>query len=217
MKRRSALKNMSMALGYAVATPTLLGVLQSCKDKPAYAEWMPTFLGKDEGYALAQTVDIILPKTETPSATELNVHVFIDTILNELLPDEDQQFFSFRMGKFFGKVMEGSGKEELSDLEAADIEPVLATYLKKRSDDVEKTQAKAIELYREALESGESADLDEETACYSFANELRGTATWAYKNTEFIGEQVLAYDPVPGAYIPCGDAKELTDGKAWSL
>ena len=64
MERRSALKNMGLAFGYAVATPTLLSLLQSCKDKPAFAEWTPSFLSKEHGYALAQTLDVILPKSE---------------------------------------------------------------------------------------------------------------------------------------------------------
>jgi len=33
MERRSALKNMGMVFGYAVATPTLLGLVQSCKER----------------------------------------------------------------------------------------------------------------------------------------------------------------------------------------
>ncbi|MEJ2163444.1 MAG: gluconate 2-dehydrogenase subunit 3 family protein, partial [Robiginitalea sp.] len=39
----------------------------------------------------------------------------------------------------------------------------------------------------------------------------------AYKTTEYIGEEILAYLPVPGEYIGCGDLDELTGGKAWSL
>ena len=66
------------------------------------------------------------------------------------------------------------------------------------------------------MEGGEGV-LDDEVVRFSFANDLRGLATWAYKSSEYIGEEVLAYAPIPGEYIPCGDLQTLTGGKAWSL
>lgn len=217
MERRSALKNMGMAFGYAVATPTLLGILQGCKDKPPYAEWVPNFFEKEQGYALAQTLDVILPKTDTPSATELNVHVFVDDFMNEVIPEEAQAFIKMRTKTFFDRVLADSGKESLMDVEAADIEPVLAKYLRKRTDEEEKSHNELIDSYMEAVMTGGQADLDEDVSNFSFANDLRGMAIWAFKNTEHIGEEVLAYLPVPGQYIGCGDVNELTQGKAWSL
>ncbi|MCR9265552.1 MAG: gluconate 2-dehydrogenase subunit 3 family protein [Flavobacteriaceae bacterium] len=217
MERRSALKNMGMAFGYAVATPTLFGLLQSCKDKPAYAEWVPSFLNQEQGYALAQTLDVILPKTDTPSATEMNVHVFIDAYMNEVLPIEQQDFVKLKMGNFFDKVLAESGKSSLMDVEATDIEPVLQTYLKKRTDEEEEAHSEAISSYMDAIEQGGEATLNEDIASFSFANDLRNLATWAYKSSEYVGEEVLAYLPIPGEYIGCGDLNTLTGGKAWSL
>jgi hypothetical protein len=217
MERRSALKNMGMAFGYAVATPTLLSLLNSCKDKPAFAEWTPNFLDKEKGYALAQTLDVILPKTDTPSATELNVHTFIDAYLDEVMPLEQRDFVMMKMDTFYDKVLADSGKTSLMDIEAADIEPALQTYLKKRSDDEEKLHFEAIMNYMQAITEGGEATLDEEISRFSFATELRDLATWAYKSSEYVGEEVLAYLPVPGEYIGCGDLQTLTGGKAWSI
>ena len=45
---------------------------------------------------------------------------------------------------------------------------------------------------------------------------LRGRAVWAYKTSEKIGEDVLAYDPVPAEQKGCIPLSE-TNGKAWSL
>ena len=217
MERRSALKNMGLAFGYAVATPTLLGLLQSCKDKPAYAEWVPSFLEKEKGYVLAQTLDVILPKTDTPSATEMNVHVFIDAYLDEVLPLEQRDFVMMKMNKFYDKILADSGKETLMDIEAVDIEPALQTYLRKRTDEEEEIHTEAINNYMEAIMQGGEATLDDDISRFSFANDLRDLATWAYKSSEYVGEEVLAYLPIPGEYIACGDANTLTGGKAWSL
>lgn len=217
MERRSALKNMGMAFGYAVATPTLLSLLQSCKDKPAFAEWTPSFLNKEQGYAMAQTLDVILPKTDTPSATEMNVHTFIDAYLDEVMPLEQRDFVIMKMNKFYDKVLADSGKESLMDIEPADIEPALQTYLRKRSKEEEEAHSEAIMAYTEAVREGGQGSLDDDIASFSFANDLRDLGTWAYKSSEYVGEEVLAYAPIPGEYIPCGDLETLTGGKAWSL
>ncbi len=217
MERRSALKNMGMVFGYAVATPTLLSLVQSCKEKAPYAEWVPSYFEKDKGYALAQMVDVILPKTDTPSATEVNVHVFIDEFAKSVLPEEQLGMLDLTMDKFMNKVLSGSDKESLADLEGVDFESALATYLKKRSDEDEKAQEEAIGDYTQAVMAGESAELDDEVACFAFAGNIRDMATWAYKSSEYVGEEVLAYLPVPGEYIACGDVDELTQGRAWSL
>ncbi len=217
MERRSALKNMGMAFGYAVATPTLLSLLQSCKDKPAFAEWTPSFLDKDKGYALAQTLDVILPKTDTPSATEVNVHTFIDSYLDEVMPLEQRDFVMMKMNKFYDKVLADSGKSSLMDIEPADIEPVLKIYLAKLSDEQEEMHAEAIMNYQQAIMEGGEATLDDEISRFSFAGELRDLGTWAYKSSEYVGEEVLAYLPVPGEYIACEDLNTLTGGKAWSI
>ncbi|NAY91482.1 gluconate 2-dehydrogenase subunit 3 family protein [Muricauda sp. JGD-17] len=217
MERRSALKNMGMAFGYVVATPTLLGILQSCEKKPDYAEWVPSFFDKDKGYALAQTVDIILPKTDTPSATEINVHGFIDAFMAEVLPDEQRDFVKMKMDKFYEKVLMNSGKESLMDVDSEDIEPTLKTYLKKRSEEDEESHIESINSYMEAIMQGGEASLDDDVACFSFANDIRDITIWAYKSSEYIGEEVLAYLPIPGEYIPCEDVNVLTGGKDWSV
>ena len=208
---------MGLAFGYAVATPTLLGLLQSCKDKAPYAEWVPDFLEPDQGYALAKTLDVILPKTETPSATEVNVHSFIDTFLDQVMPLKDRDFVMMRMGKFYDKALADSGKESIRDLEPEDLEPILAASLKKFTPQEEESHFKAILEYRMAVEKDGKATLDDEISRISFATELRSLATWAYKSSEYVGEEVLAYLPIPGEYLPCEDLEELTQGRAWSL
>jgi len=217
MERRSALKNIGMVFGYAVATPTILSLAQSCKEKMPYAEWVPSFFEKDKGYALAQMIDVILPRTDTPSATDVNVHVFMDEFAKSVLPEEQQAFMGMVMDTFMNKALTGSGKESLTDIEGIDFEPLLGKYLAKRSDEDEEAQNEVIGAYMEAMMKGESAELDEDIACYTFATNVRNMATWGYKSSEYVGEEVLAYLPVPGEYIACGDLDELSGGKAWSL
>ena len=85
MDRRIALKNMGLALGYTVATPTIISLMQSCAQDTS-PEWTPVFFSPEEGAVLMHLVDIILPKTYTPSATDVNVQKFIDKYLDEGSP-----------------------------------------------------------------------------------------------------------------------------------
>lgn len=215
MDRRKALRNMGLTLGYVVATPTLLSLVQSCKQEKAIT-WTPTFLSQDAGNALAHLVDIILPKTDTPSASDVNVHVFIDRFAKEVMEKEQQEIFKMSMGKFLEKALLDSKKETMAELEPADLEPVLAKALKITKEE-EVNNMELITQYTEAIKEGKAAELDDELSRFAFANNLRGLTIWGYKSSEYVGENVLAYLPVPGEYIGCGDLNELTQGKAWSI
>jgi len=215
MDRRRVLKNMGMSLGYMVATPTLLSIVQSCKSEPAIT-WTPEFLAPNEGVVLSKLVDIILPKTDTPSASEVQVHVFIDKFSKDVMEKEQQDFLKMSMNKFTNKALADSGKENVEDLTVEDLEPVLASSLKYTKDQ-QTEMFESINSYTEAIAEGKTAELDDEITRFAFANNLRGMTIWGYKASEYVGEEVLAYLPVPGEYVPCGDAQDLTGGKAWSL
>ena len=215
MDRRRVLKNMGMSLGYMVATPTLLSIVQSCKSEPAVT-WTPEFLTQNEGNVLSKLVDIILPKTDTPSASEVQVDIFIDKFAKDVMVKEQQDFFKMSMSKFIDKALVDAGKENASDLTTEDLEPVLATSLKYTKDQ-QTEMFETINSYTEAIAEGETSTLDDDTTRFAFANNLRGMTIWGYKASEYVGEEVLAYLPVPGEYVACGDLQELTGGKAWSL
>ncbi|WP_299318987.1 gluconate 2-dehydrogenase subunit 3 family protein [uncultured Maribacter sp.] len=215
MDRRRVLKNMGMSLGYMVATPTLLSIVQSCKSEPALT-WTPEFLAQNEGSVLSKLVNLILPKTDTPSATEVQVDIFIDRFAKDVMEKEQQDFFKMSMTKFIDKALADSSKEKAEDLTAEDLEPVLASSLKYNKDQ-QTEMFESINSYTKAIAEGGTAELDDEVSRFAFANNLRGMTIWGYKASEYVGEEVLAYLPVPGEYVPCGDLQELTGGKAWSL
>lgn len=215
MERREAIKSMGLAFGYSVATPTLISLLQSCKSDPKM-EWIPEFFSKDEGEALVKLVDIILPKTDTPSASEVQVHLFLDSFISKILPQEQKDLVRMNTDKFFDKARKAAGKETIGELEATDLENTLGEVL-----DVSKEEGdaymEAMGEYIEGLEIGETPLLDDSAASFSFASQLREMSIWAYKTSEYVGEKVLAYLPLPGPYVPCGNVNELSGGKAWSI
>ena len=215
MDRRKALKNMSLAMGYTVAAPTLISIMQSCKGETVL-EWTPDFFTKDQGSVLTKLVDIILPKTDTPSASEVQVNIFIDRFVNEVVDAEQQSFIQMIMGRFMEKATKAAGKEKATDLSMEELEKTLASTLKVSKEE-EAQNGEAIQAYMKALAEGKEALLDDHVASHAFTTNLRNMTIMGYKTSEYVGEEVLEYLPVPGEYIGCGDLQELTGGKAWSL
>ena len=215
MERRKALKNMGLAMGFTMATPAVISLLNSCKGEVA-ASWTPRFLSPEEGKVLTHLVDILLPKTDTPSASEVNVHIFIDRYMDEVMSEQQQEFVRILMGKFTESALQASGKELATELTAEDLEPILATALQVPEPEKAKANSEAMRAYMEARAKGEEAELDAAVANANLAPTLRDFTIMAYKNTEYIGEEVLPYSPVPGENIPCADIDELTGGRVWS-
>lgn len=215
MDRRKALKNMGLSLGYVVATPTLISIVQSCNTEKVLA-WTPDFFTKEESSVLTHLVDIILPKTDTPAATEVQVDLFIDRFADQVMQKEQQDFLKMSMGKFIENALADSTKENAADLVPEELEAVLGSALK-ISKEKQKANDEAMENYMGALEEGVDVILDDNVAVNAFAKKLRGMTIWGYKTSEYVCKEVLVYLPVPGEYVSCGNTEELTGGKAWSL
>lgn len=198
MERRKAIKNIGLTFGAFVATPTALSFLQSCQSE---TPWIPTFLTEDEGKVVRKLADAILPASgELPSATDVNVHVFIDKFMNEVMPAEDQERGRSRLAIVTTSLLAAAGKEAVGDLKTDNYTSFLDTNLKKT------------EAQTEAMSDG-----SDEKEIYAYLSGLRGMSTWAYKSSERVGETILAYKPVPGEQKGCVTVEEATGGKVWSL
>ena len=190
MERRDALKNLGKAFGFAVATPTVLSILQGCSSSEGLA-WAPQFFSSEESSFLVKAIDVILPATDTPSASEVNVHVFIDKLIAECYDAEAQERVKSQLTAFASFVTESTGASSLAAVSEANLVDSFTTLFGDRDESI-------------------SSD------AYAFAGDLRSMTISAYKGSEYIGENVLAYLPVPGEYIACDDLQTLTGGKAWS-
>ena len=113
MERRNALRNIGLGLGYMAATPTILSMLQSC-NATADAGWAPQFFTAEQAAFLTTAVDVILPKTDTPGASEVNVPQFIDRFYAEILKPEDQAKIKEGMEAFVALAAENGGSDALA-------------------------------------------------------------------------------------------------------
>lgn len=195
MKRREALKNIGLTLGYTAIAPSALSILQSCTSEAK--TWTPVFFSKDEGIVIKNLVDLILPKTEaTPGALDVNVPEFLDVYALKVYNDEDRDKYKKGINSIVNALpISESGAK---DLKTEDYTALLNKYL--RATKTEETQFKK-----------------EDILVHKSLSNLRNQAVWAFTTSETIGKNILAYDPIPAIQKGCISVDEATGGKAWSL
>ncbi len=199
MNRRDALKNIGFAAGFAIATPTIFSLLQSCTAEAK--TWTPIFVTEEQKIVLTRITDIILPKTEAlPSASEINIPQFLDKFMAEVLDAEEKAKTTETFNRIIG-LLKPNTETIITDLTDEDYKALLDKYMRIKDE---------IDEDREVDPTAEIITNSE------FLNQVKWLTINAYKNSEEIGENVLIYDPIPGAYY-CGDLQELTGGKSYSL
>jgi len=214
MNRRQALRNIGLGAGAIIVGPTTLNLLQSCKNDPSY-NWEPTFLSASNGFALKQILEVIIPKTDTPGAEDLNIAEFIDSYIEEVAHEDRQEKFK-QSADAFSRAFKNEFDKGEGEGSAEEYEQIVAKYLKA-------TPAERDEIAKRNTETQDPQDkdqkitLDADAGTLAYLEEVRSMGIWAYKTSEQIGEEVMWYDPIPGEYIPCGSVDELGGGKAMSL
>ncbi|TDI70739.1 MAG: gluconate 2-dehydrogenase subunit 3 family protein [Bacteroidetes bacterium] len=206
MKRREALKNIGLSLGAITMSSTVISLIQSCSTG---ATWNPNFFSVEEAEIIAKTLDVILPATSNiPGANDLNLTQFIDGYIHKISTEQEKEGFKTGIGQYLSTSLEITGKRKAAALTTNDIEGRLAFYLKADAEQQKVWDA----------EIANTIDSPSEDAInFSVLVLLRSRGISAFKISEQIGENVLAYDPVPGQQKGCVNLQEATQGKAWSL
>ena len=213
MDRRKALKNIGLGAGFLVATPTVLSLLQSCKSEPNF---IPNFLSKGEGHALRRMVDLIIPSDETiPGAVDVGVHEFIDNFWNEVVPEESQAQVRLAFAGLAGEFTKTFNKD-MSEGKTEEFDQLLSKYLSVSEEEQKGFDIRAGEFYQ-AFDKDPSATMDTDLACNQLFGQVRGMTVWGWQTSEEIGENVLAYEPIPGQQVGCLSVEDATGGKAYSL
>ena len=199
MKRRDALKNIGLAAGFAAITPSIFSMLQSCTSTTE--TWVPSYLTSEEKTVVTNLVDIIIPKTATtPAASEVNVPQFIDNYILEVLEVKDQEITRAAFNKII-TLLKRDTESNIGDVTLEQYKSFLDEhmFLSKEVDPEREANPEALTMTSSEL-----------------LNQLKWMTIYGYKNSEEVGENILAYDPVPASYY-CGDLQELTGGKSYSL
>lgn len=179
-------------MGYAVSASAIAGVLNGCKSEVS-ADWLPQFLSAEQGDILVQATERILPATDTPGANDVGVHEFIDQLLQDCLDGAEKKIFTDGLLK----IEEDSRSAYKKSFVRCSVDQQNELFTK---------------YDQEAFQTNQSG---EENAKKPFFTMLKELTLLGYFTSEKVGEEVLAYDPVPAAYQGCIPFEE--GDRAWSL
>lgn len=191
MHRRKVIQLVTLATGATISTPLLSSLLTSCK-QPSSSDlsgFEPRFFSVDDFKWVHDLVNVILPKTDSPSAVDVGVHQTIDTMLDKVYKPLEQEQYKKSFFALRNYLIQESNNE-FFDL---DYDNQLRLV-----EDLSLTTADNLSLPQQGL-----LNLKQQTIAY-------------YLQTEEIATNFLNYLPVPGQYLPCIPVEE-TGNKAWAI
>lgn len=177
MDRRSVLKNLTILAGGVFLFPSCL----KQEDGKASIKLKKMHINADQENLLGDVVETIIPKTDSPGAKALNVHLFVLKMLDDCHKKEDQDVFI----KGLFQLDEKSKKEynkSFSALNQKDKEALLT----------------AVEMNKK--------DQPQLTAAYQMIKQL---TVEGYTISKYVMTNKLPYELVPGRYSGYFPVKNL--------
>lgn len=91
MKRRALLQSLGLAATHALFPSILANFVSGCQNaEEARAGYSPSFFDEKEFEFIREVIDIIIPATNSKSASAVNTHLFLDEVFDKCMPEEEQ-------------------------------------------------------------------------------------------------------------------------------
>jgi len=190
LNRREALKKTAYIMGGTLMVPTIAGILNGCSAQPGVT-WTPVLFTEDQAIMITAITDIILPKTETPSASELGVPKFIEDMVSQVYEKKSREHFMTKMLDFETECAEKMGKN-FNKLNA------------------EKQQTF---IYEKHAWIGENRNIPGSERPFIWL--IKELTISGYFTTEVGMTQILQYKAIPTEYKGCITLEEA-GGRAWA-
>ena len=205
MNRRELLRYTAYLTGMAVSAPVASALLAGCKRDEAVAAgdavYAPEFFNDDEYTFITKLSDTMIPTTDTPGAVDVGVPEMVDKMVGQVYDEEARGKFRDGLKELMRRM---NGDEENPGFAALEGDESLV-YLQDQ------------DMHYKDSDTDWDSQPEVEGNARNVYFDLKSQIVGAWINSEPIGTEVLAYLPVPGEYIPCGDLQELTGGKAWAI
>ena len=186
--RREALRRTAWILGGVISTPVAMGFLSGCEAKP---DKKLTKFTEAQATLLAQVSDVIIPETDTKSASQVGVPAYIEDQVFVLWDEEDRAHFLNNLTEFEKGAIAELGKPFI---EASESEQT--AYVNKLHEEI----------------FGGSVDWN---APRPFIWQMKELTVSGYFSTEEGMTKVLQWQLVPGDYKGCIPFEEV-GGKVWA-
>jgi len=200
MDRRRVLKKIGYGSAAMVVSPQVINMLHSCKSN--VNKYLPIFFANNQFQFVSKIMDLVIPKTGIPGAIELKLPEFLDNYIVVVMNQNDKETILRRTNNFIKLILNETKKNGSMEINSNDLNTKLKKYLL---------------AFDKQIESWEEAPKSQELEVYNYLIQIRSLTLNAFRLNEYIGEKVLAYDPIPGERKVCLDLKKTTGGKRWSL
>lgn len=119
MKRREVIKLVSLATGAALSIPLMSSLLVGCKTdiKKEDINYTLQFFSAKEFAKIKSIVNTILPKTDSPSATDVGVHKIIDDMVGNVYSADQQKSYKNELA-ILTQYLDSSSENELNALQS---------------------------------------------------------------------------------------------------
>jgi hypothetical protein len=166
MERRLALKNLLIIAGGTILLPSCLN-----QDKKVSIPLNHINVSAEHEALLAEMVETIIPKTDTPGARELGVHQFVLVMIDDCTKKEDQQRFIKELDG-----VHGLAKKQFNN-----------SFIKSTQQ-----QREELLMRMEKKEFGEKVT--------SFYEHLKRLTIQGYLKSQYVMTNLLKYELVPGRF-----------------
>lgn len=191
MNRREILRYTAWMTGSAVSASLASAILSGCSDhtnknEAKKSDVVPPsnllhFFTPEQFVLVGSLADTILPRTDSPSATDVKVHITIDSMLGQVFDSTYQAAFKTRWLALENYL----GQQKFLQLSPPDQVEILKS--------LELSQAEELANVKKAL-----VEFKQQVIAY-------------YLTTEEIAETFLNYLPIPGFYKPCISIDEVNN------
>ncbi|MEN0037069.1 MAG: gluconate 2-dehydrogenase subunit 3 family protein [Cellvibrio sp.] len=192
MNRREVLRYTAWITGTAVSASLASAILSGCSEQSAEQNQakgtgisansnLLHFFTPEQFALVGLLADTILPRTDSPSATDVKVHVTLDSMLGQIFDSNYQATFKTQwlaLERYLGqqKFLQLSPTDQVETLKSLELS---------QSEDVTSAKKALVEFKQQVI-------------AY-------------YLTTEEIGEKFLNYLPIPGFYKPCISVNEVNN------
>jgi hypothetical protein len=196
INRRQALKRLGFGSLAIIGSGSLVATLQGCANNQNDSAER-SFLSLSEIARLRTISEAILPRTQTPGAIDAGVAEHLSAALAISYRQREADYFIRGLTIFVESFERDSGRS-IADADTNEVTDRINVYLQSYEDNPSR-----LEQFERDFEQNRNVN-NAFLETYFVTNIIDATI-WSYFTSELIGETVMRFDPVPGAYDACID------------
>jgi gluconate 2-dehydrogenase gamma chain len=200
MNRREALKQVAFLMGGAVSAYSILGIEKGyCAGASATAPPRTSFFNVSQMQLVSGVAEIIIPRTDTPGATDVGVPGFIDLMLANVCAKRDCDRYLAGLAEF-----EAAARSD-GQSGFASLKPTQQVELVKKFHDAAVAEERRRPRGQDDHPQRPFILMTKELTLLGFFTSQVGAT------------QVLQYAAVPGSFHACIPLAQAGNGKSWAV